>query len=261
MDNPVKEYYIQIDQTKGFCDKLDHLLKTWPVAKRQKIKLNVYESESVYCGVSFLDVFENLDQTIKIYDRNKVQPDDQMKRLSCTAYAWVKESQELLNYLFGSCLREDIKKKLNFNIPINTFGVHMRTKDFILGNKKLTDVDRASLNIDARSKDVIDKFLEDKLQKNDLFLNCDSVFICSSGLAHEEYLAKKINKKIIINKKQHHKKSAYTDRSTKEGMIEALNDLVCLSQCVSSMSKSMWNYGSKFQALAKNLTAFNKNDI
>lgn len=262
------EYYFKIDVAKGLCDRIKGLLKVWSVARGKDSKLNVYEQKNIYCGLSLLDVFENLDDTIEVHDIDKSQPIAYMERISTKGLYLHKKSKKLINYLFQNFLKENIKNVLNFNIPINTFGIHIRAGDQILTGKNLSEPSRVAFENQIESNKIIDDFLENEIKNNQSFLNCDSVFICSSSLLFEQYLIKKIDKKIITNEKKCHKftkkRGMSTIRGTEEGMIEALIDLVCLSQCKNSVSKSTWangNYGSCFHDLSRMLTIFNKNDI
>ena len=268
MENIETEYYFKIDLAKGLCDRIVGLSEAWSVARSKGSKLNVYEQKNIYCGLSLLDIFENLDDSIKIHDINKCQPSASMELISTKGLYLHKESKKLINYLFQNFLKENIKNVLNFNIPINTFGIHIRAGDQILTGEHSSEPSRVAFENQIESNKIIDDFLENEIKNNQSFLNCNSVFICSSSLLFEQYLIKKIDKKIITNEKKCHKftkkKGMSTIRGTEEGMIEALIDLVCLSQCINSVSKSTWadgNYESRFHDLSRMLTIFNKNDI
>ena len=264
----VTEYYLKIGISRGLCDRIQVFLKAWCLAKSKCSKLNVYEQKNIYCGLSLLDIFENLDDSIEIHDINKCQPSASMEPIAVGGLYLHKETNFLINYLFQNCLKENVKNVLNLNIPINTFGIHIRANDQILAGKKLSETSSLAFENQIESNKIIDDFLENEIKNNQSFLNCDSVFICSSSLLFEQYLIKKIDKKIITNEKKCHKFTKKgemsTIRETEEGMIEALIDLVCLSQCIDSKSKSTFingSYKSKFHSLSKMLTIFNKNDI
>ena len=96
MDNPVKEYYLEIDVARGLCDRIQLLLKAWSVARSKCSRLNVYEQKNIYCGLSLLDIFENLDDSIKIHNINKCQPSASMERISMKGLYLHKESKKLI---------------------------------------------------------------------------------------------------------------------------------------------------------------------